>query len=64
MPRPDPTQVKELAAGMRAMLELVRWTVASAGELARARRALYLEYVAAGFSEDQALDLCRDLLPR
>jgi len=55
MPRDDiPQGVRDLAAVWASAAKV-------AGDIAHAKRTIFLAYVAEGFSETQALELCKTL---
>lgn len=52
---------EQIAEGMEAIGVLVGAVAKNAAHIAHARRELYEAYVAEGFTEGQALELCRSL---
>ena len=54
----------EQAAAWKALLESIGLLVQHAPAIAAARKSFYDEYVKAGFTEAQALELCKEFLPK
>lgn len=52
---------EEVAAAIAEMNLLIARIAENAATIAHARRSLYLAYLAEGFSEAEALDLCKTL---
>jgi hypothetical protein len=57
---PQPPR-EDLPASVRAMVEVWQAAALVAGDIAHAKRSMYLAYVAEGFTEAQALELARHL---
>ena len=48
----------------RDFVEALALIVQHSSEIAAARKTFYNEYLKAGFTESQALELCKEILPR
>lgn len=59
--RAIPTAKDELAGALDGMVRLWQEQRRVAAEIAKTRRALYSAYVKEGFTEQQALELCKSL---
>jgi len=55
------TAPDELLAAVAQIVKLLPVHIEIARQVAQTRRAVYLAHVEAGFSEEQALSLCRSL---
>lgn len=56
--RTEPPQ-QDLSSAMGDMVRAWQLIAANSSEIANAKRTLFLAYVAEGFSEAQALELCK-----
>lgn len=62
MPNPDQTQPQSVQEVFKNVAESWKAISEHAPEIAKAKRTLFLEYVGQGFTEFQALELCKTLI--